>query len=87
MFTKRKHVNIFHDNHLLVVLIKNGIIQDICGEKNRLQNTCICFNLRFHNTHRDNYAHNTRHTLFADYKLTKGTYSIERLTYVRNNRH
>lgn len=65
MLTKRKHVDIFHDHHLLVVLIKDGIIQDICGKNRLLHNMHLCF----HNTYHDNYAHDTRHTLFADYKV------------------
>lgn len=31
MLAERKQLDVLHNNHLLVVLIKDGIIQDVCG--------------------------------------------------------
>lgn len=31
MLTERKHIYVPHNHHLVVVLVKYGIVQDVCG--------------------------------------------------------
>lgn len=33
MFTKREHINVLHNHHLIMVLIKNCIIEYIWGKR------------------------------------------------------
>lgn len=33
MFTKREQIDVPDDHHLIVVFIKNGIVQDSCGDE------------------------------------------------------
>ena len=37
MFTERKHVYVLHNHHLVMVLVEDSVVEDVCVKANKQQ--------------------------------------------------
>ena len=43
VLTEREHFNVLHDHHLVVVLVEDGIVQDVWGRRGKRDKWNNCF--------------------------------------------